>query len=214
MKESQAQLKVRVQKVINLLKKKYPDAHCALNHENAYQLLIATILSAQCTDERVNKVTPALFKKFPTPDKMAKAKVEDIEELVRSTGFYKNKAKNIKACCEQIVTQHKGNVPQTMDELHALPGVGRKTANVVLGNVFGVPSMVVDTHVTRLSNKLGFVKGTDAVKLELALQKIMPESEWTMYSHYIIYHGRQVCKARNPACETCFLEKLCPKNKY
>ncbi len=213
-KESQVQLKERVQKVISLLKKKYPDAHCALNHENAFQLLIATILSAQCTDERVNIVTPLLFNKFPTPEKMANAKVEDIEELIRSTGFYKNKAKNIKACCEQIVTKHKGDVPQTMEQLHALPGVGRKTANVVLGNVFGVPSMVVDTHVTRLSNRLGFVKGKDAVKLEFALQKIVPEREWTMYSHYIIYHGRQVCKARNPACESCFLQKICPKKNY
>lgn len=214
MRESQVQLKSRVLKIIQHLKKKYPDAHCALNHENAFQLLIATILSAQCTDERVNMVTPALFKKYPTPQDMAKADVQDIEMLVKSTGFYKNKAKNIKACCQQIVEKFKGEVPQTLEELHSLPGVGRKTANVVLGNVFEIPSMVVDTHVTRLSNRLGFVKGTDAVKLEFALQKIVPEEEWTMYSHYIIYHGRQICKARNPSCDSCFIEKYCPKKKY
>jgi endonuclease-3 len=213
-RESQVQLKSRLLKIIQHLKKKYPDAHCALNHENAFQLLIATILSAQCTDERVNMVTPALFKKYPTPQAMAKADVKDIESLIKSTGFYKNKAKNIKACCQQIVEKFKGEVPQTLEELHSLPGVGRKTANVVLGNVFHVPSMVVDTHVTRLSNRLGLVKGRDAVKIEFALQKIVPKDEWTMYSHYMIYHGRKVCRARNPACDSCFIEKYCPKKKY
>lgn len=206
--------KKRAAKVVILLAKHYPDAHCALDHENAFQLLVATILSAQCTDERVNKVTPALFKRFPTPQSYLKADISEIEELVRTTGFFKNKAKNIKACAEQLVSNHKGEVPQTMDELHALPGVGRKTANVVLGNVFGIPGMVVDTHVTRLSNRLGFVKGTDAVKLELELQKLIPEKDWTMYSHYLITHGRAICVARTPDCANCFLNLHCPQLPY
>jgi endonuclease-3 len=213
-KESFPEKQKRAKKVVELLSKTYPDAHCALDHQNAFQLLVATILSAQCTDERVNKVTPDLFKKFPTPRDFVKAKVEDIEEAIRSTGFYKNKAKNIKACAEQLVTNHKGQVPNTMDELHALPGVGRKTANVVLGNIFDVPSMVVDTHVTRLSNRLGFVKGTDAVKIELELQKIIEEKDWTMFSHYLITHGRTICKARKPECKICFLNKHCPQLPY
>lgn len=213
-KESLEEKQKRVKKIIGLLEKKYPDAHCALDHENAFQLLIATILSAQCTDERVNKVTPALFKRFPNPKSYLKADISEIEELIKSTGFFKNKAKNIKACAEQLVAKHRGEVPNTMDELHALPGVGRKTANVVLGNIFGVPGMVVDTHVMRLSNRMGFVKGTDAVKLELELQKIVPEKDWTMYSHYLITHGRAVCDARNPQCKTCFLNLHCPQLPY
>lgn len=204
----------RAKKIVELLAKHYPEAHCALDHENAFQLLIATILSAQCTDERVNKVTPALFKRFPTPKSYLNADLQDIEELVHTTGFYKNKAKNIKACAEQLVARHKGEVPQTMEELHALPGVGRKTANVVLGNIFGIPGMVVDTHVTRVSNRLGFVRGNDAVKLELELQKLIPEKDWTMYSHYIITHGRALCTARSPQCKVCFLNKVCPQLDY
>lgn len=204
----------RAKKAVELLAKHYPKAHCALDHENAFQLLIATILSAQCTDERVNKVTPVLFKRFPTPKSYLNADIQDIEELVRTTGFFKNKAKNIKACAEQLVARHKGEVPQTMEELHALPGVGRKTANVVLGNIFGIPSMVVDTHVTRVSNRLGFVRGSDAVKLELELQKLIPEKDWTIYSHYIITHGRTLCTARSPQCKICFLNKVCPQLEY
>ncbi len=210
-KETIPEKKLRAKKIVNLLKKHYPDAHCALDHKNAFQLLIATILSAQCTDQRVNLVTPALFKRFPKPQSYIGADVEEIENLVRTTGFYKNKARNIKACAEQLVELHKGKVPQTMEELYALPGVGRKTANVVLGNIFDVPSMVVDTHVTRVSNRLGFVKGTNAVKLEMDLQKIIPEKDWTMYSHYIITHGRTICKARKPDCKNCFLNYLCPQ---
>ncbi len=213
-KESFSEKHKRVKKIISLLAKEYPDAHCALDHESAFQLLVATILSAQCTDERVNKVTPALFKRFPTPQSYLKADVLEIEEFVRTTGFFKNKAKNIKGCAEQLVEKHKGEVPQTMEELHALPGVGRKTANVVLGNIFGIPGMVVDTHVTRLSNRMGFVKGTDAVKLELELQKLVPEKNWTMYSHYLITHGRAICTARNPDCKNCFLNKNCPQLPY
>jgi endonuclease-3 len=210
-KESVPEKIARAKKVVALLAKNYPEAHCALNHKNAFELLVATILSAQCTDERVNMVTPALFKKYPDPQKMAKAKIEDLETLIRSTGFYKNKAKNIKACAEKIVELHSGKVPRTMEELFDLPGVGRKTANVVLGNIFDVPSLVVDTHVTRLSNRLGFVKGTDAVKIEMELQKIIPEEDWTMYSHYLITHGRAICKARKPECKICFLNLICPQ---
>ncbi len=213
-KENFDNKKQRAAKVVSLLAKRYPDAHCALDHENAFQLLVATILSAQCTDERVNKVTPALFKRFPNPKSYLKADLAEIEDLVRTTGFFKNKAKNIKACAEQLVEKHKGEVPQTMEELHALPGVGRKTANVVLGNVFGIPGMVVDTHVTRLSNRLGFVRGTDAVKLELELQKLIAQKDWTMYSHYLITHGRAVCTARSPDCKNCFLNLHCPQLPY
>lgn len=213
-KESFEDIKARALKIIKILKKQYPDAHCALNHSNPFELLVATVLSAQCTDERVNRVTPALFKKFPDPQSMAKADVKEIEELIHSTGFYKNKAKNIKECSTQLVAKYKGEIPKTLEELHDLPGVGRKTANVVLGNAFGIPGMVVDTHVMRLSNRMGFVKGTDAVKLEFDLQKIVPEKEWVMYSHYIIYHGRQICFARSPKCEECVLNKLCPQLDY
>ena len=159
--------KVGLEYVLQLLKENYPDAHCALNFQNPYELLIATILSAQCTDVLVNKVTPPLFKRYPTPKKMSMAKLADIEKLIHSAGFYKNKAKNIKACCQQLVDQHKGEVPHNMEALHALPGVGRKTANVVLGNAFNIASgVVVDTHVMRLANRFGWVKMTDAVKIE------------------------------------------------
>lgn len=213
-KETLEAKKKRVVSVIKLLKKNYPDAHCALDHKNAFELLVATILSAQCTDERVNKVTPALFKRFPYPKDYVSADIEEIEELVRSTGFFKNKAKNIKECSKILMEKHRGDIPATMEELNSLPGVGRKTANVVLGNAFGIPGMVVDTHVMRLSNRLGFVRGQDAVKLEFDLQKLVPRKDWTMYSHYLITHGRAICKARNPECNNCFLNKLCPKLPY
>ena len=204
--------KVEFDLVLKSLKKKYPDAHCALNFKTAYELLIATILSAQCTDERVNKVTPDLFKKFPTAKAMSRASVAEIEDLIRSTGFYKNKSKNIKACCEQIVEKHKGEVPKTLEELYALPGVGRKTANVVLGNAFDIASgVVVDTHVTRLANRFGWVKMTDAVKIEASLNKLCPPEDWIMLSHYLIAHGRAVCTARSPKCSSCFLNDACPK---
>lgn len=193
------------------LKKHYPDAHCALEFNNPFQLLIATILSAQCTDERVNKVTPSFFKRWPNPQAVAIEDVFLIEECIRSTGFYKNKAKNIKACCQIITNKHQGVVPKNMDDLVELPGVGRKTAHVVLGNAFGIASgVVVDTHVTRLSNRFGWVKTTDAVKIEKSLNKLCSDSDWIMLSHYLISHGRAVCKARSPDCKACFLSSTCP----
>lgn len=210
--ESPEQKSRRSEEVIELLHRYYPDAHCALHHRNAFELLVATILSAQCTDERVNMVTPALFAKFPTAKTMAKASVEEISELIRSINFFNNKAKNLKACAQSLVEKFNGEVPPTQEDLVKLAGVGRKTANVVLGNAFRIASgVVVDTHVMRLSNRLGFVKGDDPVKLEQALNEFIPRSEWIDYSHLLITHGRQVCKARGPKCETCFLEELCPK---
>ncbi|UXR64875.1 endonuclease III [Bdellovibrio bacteriovorus] len=197
---------------IELLKRYYPDAHCALNYKNPFELLVATILSAQCTDERVNMVTPHLFKKYPNPKAMSKAPVESIEEIIRSTGFFKNKAKNLKACATTLVEKHKSEVPQNLEALVELAGVGRKTANVVLGNAYGIPSgIVVDTHVTRLSNRLGWVKTDNAVMIERQLSKLVPQEDWIMLSHYLISHGRAVCKARKPACSHCFLEETCPK---
>ena len=204
--------KVEFNVVLKLLKKHYPDAHCALNFSNPYELLVATVLSAQCTDERVNKVTPALFARFPDARALKKAETAEIEELIRSTGFYKNKAKNLKACAEQLVAAHGGEIPKDMESLCALPGVGRKTANVVLGNAFKISSgVVVDTHVTRLSNRFGWVKGQDAVKIEQVLNKLCPVQDWIMLSHYLIAHGRTLCTARSPKCSTCFINEACPK---
>ena len=198
--------------ILKDLKKKYPDAHCALEFKTPFELLIATILSAQCTDVRVNLVTPVLFKKYKNPKQMSEAKVEEIEDIIRSTGFFKNKAKSIKTCSEVIMKKHKGEVPHTIEELYELPGVGRKTANVVLGNAFGIASgVVVDTHVMRLSNRFGWVKEQDAVKIESQLNKLFSEKEWIMLSHYLISHGREICKARNPDCAACFLSKSCPR---
>ncbi len=198
--------------VLKALKQHYPEAHCALDYQNPFQLLIATILSAQCTDERVNKVTPPLFKKYPDAKSMSVADVLDLEKLIHSAGFYKNKAKNIKACCEILFEKHNNKVPADLRALVQLPGVGRKTANVVLGNAFGIASgVVVDTHVTRLSKRLGWVKIDDAVKIEQILNTICPESDWIMLSHYLISHGRVVCKARSPQCEDCFLLNSCPQ---
>lgn len=197
---------------LELLQRYYPDAHCALHHETPFQLLIATILSAQCTDERVNQVTPHLFSRYPSSFEMAKARIEDLEEIIRSTGFYKNKARSLKACSEALVEKHQGEVPRQLEQLTELAGVGRKTANVVLGNAFGMISgIVVDTHVTRLSNRLGWTKSENAVVIEQDLQKLIPEKDWIQISHWLIYHGRQVCKARKPACDTCFLFEQCPK---
>ncbi len=194
------------------LKKEYPDAHCALNFDNPFQLLIATILSAQCTDLRVNIVTKELFKKFPNAKLMSEADVLEIEELIRSAGFYKNKAKNIKECCSLLMQKYSGEVPRTMDQLYELAGVGRKTANVVLGNAYGIPSgVVVDTHVTRLSNRFGWVKTLDAVGIEKILNEIVPKKEWVMLPHYLISHGRAICKARSPDCSICLLNSACPK---
>ncbi|HEV2693600.1 MAG TPA: endonuclease III [Verrucomicrobiae bacterium] len=202
----------RTQKIISALKQTYPDAHCELNFSNPLQLLIATILSAQCTDKRVNIVTAELFKKYRTAREFAEAPLAEIEEMVKTTGFFRNKARNIQACCATLAEKFAGEVPRTMDELHALAGVGRKTANVVLGNAFDINvGVVVDTHVTRLSNRLGLVKGTDAVKLEHELCKLMPQNEWTLFSHLLIWHGRRRCMARSADCTNCEIKDLCPK---
>ncbi len=198
--------------IISALKEHYPDAHCALNFKNPFELLIATILSAQCTDERVNKVTEVLFAKYPTPQALAQATLPQIEKIIFSAGFYKNKAKNLKACAETLVNKHGSQVPNNLEDLVVLPGVGRKTANVVLGNAYGIASgVVVDTHVMRLSNRFGWVKGENAVLIERALNQMVPQEDWIMISHYLIYHGRQVCKARNPSCDDCFLFDLCSR---
>ena len=202
----------RTQKIISALKRVYPDAHCELNFSNPLQLLIATILSAQCTDKRVNLVTAELFKKYHTARDFAEAPLAEIEESVKSTGFFRNKAKNIKGCCAALVERFGGEVPRTMDELHALAGVGRKTANVVLGNAFGINvGVVVDTHVTRLANRLGLAKGTDAVKLEQELVTLVPQQDWTLFSHWLIWHGRRRCAARKPDCANCEIKNLCPQ---
>lgn len=204
--------KVGFEPVLKLLKKKYPDAHCALHFTTPYELLVATILSAQCTDERVNKVTPALFAAYPDAAAMSQAPLESIEEFIKSAGFYRNKAKNIRLCSQQLVDKHGGQVPRTLEELYELPGVGRKTAHVVLGNAYGIASgVVVDTHVTRLANRFGWVKMTDAVKIEAVLNRLCPPDDWVMLSHYLIAHGRTLCTARSPKCDTCFLREACPK---
>ena len=211
-RESTADKFERTQKIISALKQAYPNAHCELNFSNPLQLLVATILSAQCTDKRVNLVTAELFKKFRTAKDFADAPLPEIEDAVKSTGFFRNKAKNIQACCAALVEKFGGEVPRTMDELHALAGVGRKTANVVLGNAFGINvGVVVDTHVTRLSNRLGLAKGTDAVKLEQELIKLVPQNEWTLFSHWLIWHGRRRCAARSPDCANCEIKSLCPQ---
>jgi endonuclease-3 len=202
----------RTQKILSALKRVYPDAHCELNFSNPLQLLIATILSAQCTDKRVNLVTAELFKKYRRAQDFAAAPLAEIEAAVKSTGFFRNKAKNIQACCAALVERFDGEVPRTMDELHALAGVGRKTANVVLGNAFDINvGVVVDTHVTRLSNRLGLAKGTDAVKLEQELMKLVPQNDWSLFSHWLIWHGRRRCAARKPDCANCEIQKLCPQ---
>jgi endonuclease III len=201
----------RVAALLGMLDDLYPDARCALDFGSPLQLLIATILSAQCTDERVNKTTPALFERYPDAAAFAAAPLADLEEMVRSTGFFRMKAKAIQSCCADIVAKHGGAVPRTMDELTALRGVGRKTANVVLGNAYGIPGLVVDTHVTRLSNRLGLTDETDAVRIEFALQPIVPERSWTLFSHWLILHGRRVCVARKPRCSVCPLAPHCPR---
>lgn len=203
--------KQRALEVLDRLKRLYPDATCSLTYETPVQLLIATILSAQCTDERVNRVTPALFERFPDAHAMAEADLAEIETLVKSTGFYRNKAKNIQAACRKIVTDFGGEVPQTMEALTSLPGAARKTANVVLAHAFGINAGVtVDTHVKRLSRKLGFTKQTDPGKIEKDLMKLIPQVDWENWSIRLIYHGRAVCNARKPACDRCELADLCP----
>ena len=201
----------RVAAMLDLLDRGYPGAQTALHHQNPLQLLIATILSAQCTDERVNQVTPALFARYPDAAAFAGASREELEAMVRPTGFYRNKSKSIQACCADIVARHGGEVPRTLDELTALHGVGRETANVVLGSAFGIPGIVVDTHVGRLSKRLGLTRETDPVKIEYALMPILPRERWTIFSHWLILHGRRVCVARKPRCSTCALAPHCPR---
>jgi endonuclease-3 len=204
-------LKSRARKIVTLLAKEYPDARCALDHESPLQLLVATILSAQCTDVRVNQVTPALFARFPDARAFATADVGELETAIQSTGFYRNKARSIIACCRDLVEKHGGQVPATMEELVPLAGVGRKTANVILGTAFGMPGITVDTHVGRLSRRLGLTTEEDPEKVERDLMALLPRKEWTMFSHRMIFHGRQVCHARKPSCEMCVLAKICPK---
>ena len=199
-------------KIVRRLNKEYRDPKCSLTHRDPLQLLVATILSAQCTDERVNMVTPALFAKYPDAESLATAPIRSLEKLIKSTGFFRNKAKNIKACCQTLVKDHNGQVPADLDALVALDGVGRKTAHVVMGNAFGIASgVVVDTHVTRISNRLGMTDQKDAVKIERELEKQLPRKEWIDFTHRIISHGRKVCKARKPDCDACVLEDVCPR---
>jgi endonuclease-3 len=202
----------RVKQILAVLDRTYPGAHCELNHTDPLQLLVATILSAQCTDKRVNIVTNELFKKYRSAADYANAPLAEIESAVRTTGFFRNKAKNIQACCRKLVERHGGKVPQTMDELHALDGVGRKTANVVLGNAFGINvGVVVDTHVARLSQRLGLTQQKDPVKIEQDLMALVPQQQWTLFSHWLIWHGRRRCAARKPDCAHCEILKQCPR---
>ena len=201
----------RVKRIIALLQKTYPDAHCELNHSNPLELLVATILSAQCTDKRVNVVTAGLFKKYRTAADYAKANPAELEQDIKTTGFYRNKAKNIQACCRKLLERHSGQVPKTMEELTHLDGVGRKTANVVLGNAFGrQEGIVVDTHVARLSHRLGLTRQSDPEKIEQELMKLVPRELWTLFSHWLIWHGRRRCSARSPDCPNCEIKELCP----
>ena len=203
--------KVRSPAVLDRLKHAYPDARCALDHRNAFELLVATILSAQTTDVRVNLVTPKLFSRYANAAALARARQADVEAIIKSTGFFRNKARSIIGMAQAVVADHGGKVPGTMDELLTLPGVGRKTANVVLGNAFGLnEGVVVDTHVARLSKLLGLTRQTDPVKIEQALMKLFPRDDWALLSHLLIFHGRRVCIARRPKCGECVLADLCP----
>jgi len=196
------------------LDKEYPDAHCELDYANPLQLLMATILSAQCTDKRVNLVTPELFRRYPDAPSLADANPDDVEDLVRTTGFFRNKTKSLIGMASAVVSRHGGDVPHTMAELTKLPGVGRKTANVILGNAFGInEGVVVDTHVLRLSLRLGLTRQTDPVKVELQLMKLFPRRVWAKLSHLLIFHGRRVCVARSPKCELCVLSDICPSSR-
>ena len=201
----------RAKALCEVLPRIYPGAHCELNFSNPLELLVATILSAQCTDVQVNKVTPALFKKYRTARAYAEADADGLEHDLRAIGLYRNKAKNIRACCRILVDEHDGKVPASMDALVRLPGVGRKTANVVLGNAFGQNvGVVVDTHVARLSARLGLTRETDPKKIEPVLMRLVPQADWTLFSHWLIFHGRRRCKALNPDCPACELKDLCP----
>lgn len=197
-------------RVFTVLSREYPDAHCELDFENPLQLLVATMLSAQCTDRRVNLVTPALFNRYPDAAALAGARQPELEDLIRSTGFFRNKAANIISMAQELCAEHGGAVPAVLDDLVMLPGVGRKTANVVLGNAFDVPGLTVDTHFGRLARRFGWTSNTDPVKVEADVAELFPRKDWTHLSHRLIWHGRRVCHARKPACGACPLAKLCP----
>ncbi|MFL5402499.1 MAG: endonuclease III [Gemmatimonadales bacterium] len=206
-------LSARAPELLSRLRALYPDARCALDYRNAYELLCATILSAQCTDVRVNLVTPTLFSRYPTPFELAQADSMELQEIIKSTGFFRNKARSLIGMAQALVADHAGEVPRTMEELRRLPGVGRKTANVVLGNAFGInEGVTVDTHVTRLSRLLGLSREDDPVKIEQVLMKLFPQQDWALLSHLLIFHGRQVCIARRPRCGDCVLAQLCPSS--
>lgn len=211
MPETSKQKRKRARAIIRTLKKAYPDAHCALHYTNAWELLVATILSAQCTDKRVNLVTPSLFKRYPRISDYADASIAEIEKQIHSTGFYKNKAKNIQNAARLILKKHLGEIPKTMEELVEIPGVGRKTANVVLGNYFGIPGLTVDTHMIRINRLLGFSNSDDAVKVEMQLMELIEKQDWVLYTHLVIQHGRSRCIARRPQCAECEVRGLCPQ---
>jgi endonuclease-3 len=201
----------RAKAVFQRLHRSYPEARCALDHANAYQLLVATILSAQCTDARVNLVTPVFFARYPAPEDLARAERAEVEELIRSTGFFRNKARSLVGMAQALVAEHRGEVPRSMEELRVLPGVGRKTANVILGNAFGInEGITVDTHVTRLSRLLGLTRHDDPVRIERDLMRLFPREDWALLSHLLIFHGRRVCIARRPRCSDCVVADLCP----
>src|SRR5437588_5073562 len=214
MTKTQSDRATRVSRILPILKKTYPDARCSLDHATPLELLVATILSAQCTDDRVNIVTKTLFKKYRTAAAYARVPQDELERDIQSTGFYRNKAKSIRAMAASLLDRHQGQVPQTMDQLTLLAGVGRKTANVVLGNAFHINvGVTVDTHVTRLSQRLGLTKQTDPVKIEQDLMPIVPREDWALWSHLLIHHGRAICQARSPKCEVCPLLADCPAGK-
>ena len=207
-------LEERAALIYKRLNKEYPDAHCELDHENPLQLLMATILSAQCTDKRVNLVTPQLFRRFPDARSLAAAKPEELEDLIRSTGFFRNKTKSLIGMADAVVERFGGEIPSTMEDLTKLPGVGRKTANVILGNAFEKnEGVVVDTHVGRLSRLLGLTRQTDPIEVELQLMKLFPRKVWAKLSHLLIFHGRRICIARTPKCELCVLSDICPSSR-
>src|SRR5947207_2315732 len=213
MRETKAQRKARTEQIIKLLKRAHPDAHCALNHSNAFELLIATILSAQCTDERVNIVTSDLFRKYRKPEDYLKVPASELQNDIRTTGFFRNKTRSIQGTARVLTEQYDGQVPKSMDELLELPGVARKTANVVLGNAFDIHAgVVVDTHVSRLAHRLGLSKEKQPEKIEQDLIQLVPKKDWVVFPHLMIYHGRKICKARNPLCGECVIEKVCPSS--
>ncbi len=210
-KESAAARAKRARRIFALLHREYPDAHCELDFRTPYELLVATILSAQCTDVRVNLVTPAFFHRFPTPQSLAAADPAEVEDLIRSTGFFRNKTKSLIGMAQGLSERHHGTVPREMEELRELPGVGRKTANVVLGNAYGInEGVTVDTHVTRVGGRLGLTRNTDPLRIETDLMGLFPRKQWTLLSHLLIWHGRRVCIARRPRCEGCVVNRLCP----